>query len=58
LKITFLSDAEINHDKLIKFINNANNVSFSKDNTLTYKKEFLDIREKKIVISNILGSIK
>ena len=44
--------------QLIKFINNANNVSFSKDNTLTYKKEFLDIREKKIVISNIIESIK
>ena len=58
LKITFLDDAKINHDKLIKFINNANNVSFSKDNTLTYKKEFLDIREKKIVISNIIESIK
>ncbi len=59
LKISFQDNAEISNKKLIKFINNSNNnVSFTKDNVLIYKKEFEDIREKKIVITNIIENIK
>ncbi|MDB2461425.1 transcription-repair coupling factor [Gammaproteobacteria bacterium] len=58
LKISFQNDAQINNEKLIKFINNSqNNVSFTKDNTLLYKKTFNDIRDKKIVIANIINKI-
>jgi len=59
LKISFQDDAKISNDNLIKFINNShNNVSFTKDNVLIYKKEFKDIRDKKIVITNIIENIK
>ena len=59
LRISFQEDTSINHEKLIKFINNSqNNVSFTQDNTLVYKKNFKDIRDKKIVITNIIESIK
>ncbi len=59
LRIAFQENSNINHEKLIKFINNShNNVSFTKDNTLIYKKNFKDIRDKKIVIANIIESIK
>ena len=48
---------QISHDNLIKFINNShNNVSFTKDNVLIYKREFKDIRDK-IVITNIIENI-
>ena len=58
LKISFQNDAKINNEKLIKFINNSqNNVSFTKDNILMYKKTFSDIRDKKIVIANIINKI-
>ena len=59
LKVSFEKEAKINSDKLIKFIKNSNNnVSFKKENTLIYKKDFKDIRDKKIVIANIVESIK
>ncbi len=59
LKISFQQDAKISHEKLIKFINNSNNnVSFTKENILIYKKDFKDIRDKKIVITNIIEAIK
>ena len=59
LRISFQEDTSINHEKLIKFINSSqNNVSFTQDNTLVYKKNFKDIRDKKIVITNIIESIK
>jgi len=59
LKISFQDNAEINNEKLIKFINiSNNNVSFTKDNILIYKKEFEDIRDKKIVITNIIKNIR
>ena len=58
LKISFQNDAQINNEKLIKFINNSqNNVSFTKDNILLYKKTFSNIRDKKIVIANIINKI-
>ena len=58
LRISFQNDAKINNEKLIKFINNSqNNVSFTKDNILMYKKTFSDIRDKKIVIANIINKI-
>ena len=41
LKISFQNDAQIDNEKLIKFINNSqNNVSFTKENVLLYKKTF------------------
>ena len=59
LKVSFEKEAKINSDKLIKFIKNSNNnVSFKKENTLIYKKDFKDIRDKKIVIANIVESIR
>ena len=59
LRISFQDNAEIDNEKLIKFINNShNNVSFTKENELIYKKEFKDIRDKKIVITNIIENIK
>ena len=59
LRLSFQKDAKISHKKLIKFINNSdNNVSFTKENILIYKKDFNDIRDKKIVITNIIESIK
>ena len=59
LKMSFEQKAKISSKKLIKFIKNSNNnVSFRKDNTLIYKKDFKDIRDKKIVIANIIESIK
>ena len=59
LKVSFEKEAKINSEKLIKFIKSCNNnVSFKKDNTLIYKKDFKDIRDKKIVIANIIESIK
>ena len=46
LRISFQEDTSINHEKLIKFINNSqNNVSFTQDNTLVYKKNFKVIRQ-------------
>ena len=57
-KTFYKNDAKINNEKLIKFINNSqNNVSFTKDNILMYKKTFSDIRDKKIVIANIINKI-
>ena len=59
LKISFQKDTKINHEKLINFIKKSgNNVSFTKDDTLVYKKEFKDIREKRIIISDIINKIK
>jgi len=59
LKISFQKDAKIKHEKLINFINNnQNNVSFTKDETLIYKKEFDDIREKRIVIADIINKLR
>ena len=59
LKISFQKDAKIEHEKLINFINNSqNNVSFTKDETLIYKKEFDDIREKRIVIADIINKLR
>ena len=58
LKISFQKNANINHEKLINFINSSqNNVSFTKDETLVYKREFNDIREKKIIIADIIGKL-
>ena len=58
LRISFQRDAKINNEKLIMFINNSNNnVSFTKENVLVYKKTFKDIRDKKIVITDIINKI-
>ena len=43
---------QIQGDKLIY------NMEFNKNNTLTLKKDFSDIREKKIVIANVIESIR
>jgi transcription-repair coupling factor (superfamily II helicase) len=59
LKISFQKDTKIKHENLINFINNSqNNVSFTKDETLIYKKEFDDIREKRIVIADIINKLR
>ena len=59
LKISFQKDTKINHGKLINFIKmSSNNVSFTKDDTLVYKKQFNDIREKRIIIADIINKIK
>ena len=58
LRIAFQKDAKINHEKLLKFINNShNNVSFKKEDTLIYKKNFSNMRDKKIVIADIINKI-
>ena len=58
LRISFQKDAKVNNEKLLNFINNSqNNVSFTKDNILIYKKHFDSIRDKKIVITNVINKI-
>ena len=58
LKIIIEDGDYFNNEKLISFIKKNNNASFSKNNTLTFKKDFSDIREKKIVIANVIESIR
>ena len=58
LRISFQKDAKVNSEKLLNFINNSqNNVSFTKDNILIYKKYFDSIRDKKIVITDVINKI-
>ena len=58
LRISFQKDAKVNSEKLLNFINNSqNNVSFTKDNILIYKKHFDSIRDKKIVITDVINKI-
>ena len=58
LRIIIEDGKYFNNEKLISFIKKNNNVSFNKNNTLIFKKDFYDIREKKIVIANIIESIR
>ena len=58
LRIIIEDGKYFNNEKLISFIKKNNNVSFNKNNTLIFKKDFCDIREKKIVIANIIESIR
>ena len=58
LKIIIEDGDYFNNEKLISFIKKNNNASFNKNNTLTFKKDFSDIREKKIVIANVIESIR
>ena len=58
LKIIIEDGNYFNNERLISFIKNNNNASFNKNNTLTFKKDFSDIREKKIVIANVIESIR
>jgi len=58
LKIKISDEAEFDNHKLLNFIEkNSDKISFRRDNTLIYKKEFSNIREKKIIITNIIESI-
>ena len=58
LKIKISDEAEFDNHKLLNFIEkNSDKISFRRDNTLIYKKEFSNIREKKIILTNIIESI-
>ena len=58
LSIKISDKAKFDSNKLINFIKNNNDqVTFRKDNTLVYKKDFLNMRDKKIVLTNIINAI-
>ncbi len=58
LSIKISDNAKFDNNKLINFIKkNDDQVSFRKDNTLIYKKAFSNIRDKKIVLTNIINAI-
>ena len=58
LSIKISDKAKFDSNKLINFIKKNNDqVSFRKDNTLVYKKDFLNMRDKKIVLTNIINAI-